>query len=136
MYTLLSQSSLSAHTNDENNLERRQAPSDLLSLLKDDMTNNNISMPDRTCPGITTSAHSIGNTQDGCAKLATGTKEILTTLTQKITITKRTLQLPTNISTLVHGTYVVRTLRRTGKRHELTRELDRYRWEIIGLAET
>ena len=39
-------------------------------------------MPDQTCTGITTSAHSIGNTQDGCAKLATGTKEILTTLSQ------------------------------------------------------
>ena len=84
MYTILSQSSLSApratpgnhfskwaKTNDEKSLERRQAPSDSLSLLKEDMTNNNISMPDRTCPGITTSAHSIDNIQDGCSKLAT-----------------------------------------------------------------
>ena len=55
MYTLLSQSSLSAprdtpgnhfskwaKSNDEKSLERRQTPSDSLSLLKDDMTNNNI----------------------------------------------------------------------------------------------
>ena len=32
--------------------------------------------------------------------------------------------------------YVVRTLRGAGKIHELTRELDRYRWDIIGLSET
>ena len=87
MYTLLSQSSLSAprdtpgnhfskwaKSNDEKSLERRQTPSDSLSLLKDDMTTIILQMPDRTCPGITTSAHSIGNTQDGCANLATGTK--------------------------------------------------------------
>ena len=65
-------------------------------------------MPDRTCPVITTSAHSIGNTQDGCAKVATGTKEILSTHSQKITITKRTLKLPTNITTI--GTWNVRTM--------------------------
>ena len=104
MYTLLSQSSLLApratpcnhfskwaKTNDEKSLERRQATPDSLSLLKYDTTKNNISMPDRTCHGITTSAHSIGNSQDGCAKLATGTKEILSTHSQKIMITKRTL---------------------------------------------
>ena len=108
-----------AKTNDEKSLERRQAPSYSLSLLKDDMTNNNISMPDRTCPGIITSAQSIGNTQDGCTKLATGTKEILTTHSQKITITKRTLKLPTNITTI--GTWNVRTLRGAGKINELTR---------------
>ena len=130
MYTLLSQSSLLApranpgnhfskwaKTNDEKSLGRRQAPSDSLSLLKDDMTNNNILMPDRTCPGITTSAHSIGNTQDGYAKIATGTKEILTTNIQKIMITKRTLKLPTNITTI--GTWNVRTLREAGKIREL-----------------
>ena len=97
-------------------------------------------MPDRTCPGITTSAHSIGNTQDGCAKLATGTKEILITHSQKITITKRTLKLPTNITTIdtrnVRRTFHVRTLRGACKLHELIRELDRYRWDIIGLSET
>ena len=98
------------------------------------MTNNNITIPDRTCSGITTSAYSIGYSQDGCAKLDIGTKEILTTHTQKITITRRTLKSPTIITTI--GTWNVRTLRGAGKIHELTRELDRYRWDIIGLAET
>ena len=128
---LLSQSSFSAprappdkyyskwdKTNDVNSLERRQAPSYSLSLLKDDMINNNMSMPDRTYPEITTSAHSNGNSHDGSAKLATGTKEILTH-TQIITITKRNLKLTTNITTI--GIWNVLKLRGAGKILELTR---------------
>ena len=49
-------------------------------------------------------------------------------------ITKRTFKLPTNITTI--GILNVQTLIGAGKIHELTRELDRYRWDIIGLAET
>ena len=33
-------------------------------------------------------------------------------------------------------THIVRTLRRCGKIHELTNELDRYQWDIVGLSET
>ena len=76
-------------------------------------------MPDPACPGISMSAHSNGNTHDGCAKLATGTTEILTTNTQIIAITKRNLKLTTNITTIGRGT--LRTLRGAGKIHELTR---------------
>ena len=96
-------------------------------------------MPDRPSPGITTPAHPIGKSQDGCDKSTTGLNNILTTqhkTTQRTTktINKRRIQLATNITTI--GTWNVRTLNGVGKIQELTRELDRYRWDIIGLAET
>ena len=42
--------------------------------------------------------------------------------------------LESNITTI--GTWNVRTLCRCGKLEELSKELDRYKWDIIGLAET
>ena len=43
------------------------------------------------------------------------------------------VKLATSITTI--GTWNVRTLSRCGKLEELSRELDRYRWDVIGLAE-
>ena len=83
-------------------------------------------MPVWSNPGITTPAHSIGNFQDGCDKLATGLKNnILTThiTTQRTTMTiiKRRIKLPTNITTI--GTWNVHTLNRVKQMHELMVEL-------------
>ena len=81
-------------------------------------------MPDRPSPGITTPAHPIGKSQDGCDKSTTGLNNILTTqhkTTQRTTktINKRRIQLATNITTI--GTWNVRTLNGVGKIQELTR---------------
>ena len=48
-----------------------------------------------------------------------------------MTINERRIKLPTNITTI--GTWNVRTLNGVGKIHELTRALDRYRWDVIEL---
>jgi exonuclease III len=75
--------------------------------------------PDRSGPGTTTTAHSTASFQGGCDKWATGAKT--------------SIKLPTEGTTI--GTWNVRTLHACGKIHELTHELKRYRWDIIGLAE-
>ena len=76
-------------------------------------------MPDRSRPGSTTTARSIDSLQDGRDKCATGATNTIKLPTQGITI----------------GTWNVRTLYAPGKMLELTRELDRYQWDIIGLCE-
>lgn len=76
-------------------------------------------MPDRSGPGSPTTAHPIGGLQGGGDKCATGTKP--------------TIKLPTHGITI--GTWNVRTLHQCGKVKELTHELKRYRWDIVGLAE-
>ena len=81
-------------------------------------SNNNNTMPDRPRPGFTTTALSIDNIQDGNDKSTTG----------------YSIRLPKKITSI--GTWNVRTLNRTGKIEELTNELSRYKWDIVGLSET
>ena len=76
-------------------------------------TNIKYSMPDRPSPGTTMPAHPIGKIKEGCYKSTTGLNNILTQ--QK------------NNSAKDKG---------VGKIQELTSVLYRYRWDIIGLAET
>ena len=85
--------------------------------MKATKTANNI--PDRSRPGIKTTALSIEEHQDGSAKSATGAKT--------------SLKLPSEQATF--GTWNVRTLYQCGKVKELEHELSHYRWDIIGLAE-
>ena len=80
--------------------------------------NNNTIMPDRPRPGLTTTALSIDNIQDGNDKSTTG----------------YSIRLPKTITSI--GTWNVRTLNITGKIEELTNELSRYKWDIVGFAET
>ena len=75
-------------------------------------------MPDRPRPRLTTTALSINNIQDGNDKSTTG----------------YSIKLPKNITSI--GTWNVRTLNITGKIEELTNELSRYKWDIVGLSET
>ena len=42
--------------------------------------------------------------------------------------------MPKTVTTI--GTWNIRTNRRIGKMEELIRELNRYKWDIIGLTET
>ena len=86
-------------------------------------------MPDRTRPGLTTPALTIGNLQDGSGKLATGKTNFEKT-TKKQQKTIKTLDRITTV-----GTWNVRTLQPCGKVEELEHELKRYRWNVIGLAE-
>ena len=85
--------------------------------MKATKTANNI--PDRSRPGIKTTALSIEEHQDGSAKSATGAKT--------------SLKLPSEQATF--GTWNVRTLYQCGKVKELEHELSHYRWDIVGLAE-
>lgn len=80
-------------------------------------------MPDRSRPGSPTTAHPSGGLQGGGDKCDTGTKST----------PKSTIKLPTQGTTI--GTWNVRTLFQCGKVKELTHELQRYRWDIVGLAE-
>ncbi|XP_052224222.1 craniofacial development protein 2-like [Dreissena polymorpha] len=76
--------------------------------------------PDRSGPGDkTTTAHSTASLHSGCDKFATEANPSIKLATKGTTI----------------GTWDVRTLNTCGKVHELTRELRRYRWDILGLAE-
>lgn len=76
-------------------------------------------IPDRSRPGSTTTALSIDKPQDGSDKLATGVRNRVKLPTQGVTV----------------GTWNVRTLYAAGKTTELTHELNRYRWDVIGLSE-
>jgi len=78
---------------------------------------NQFSIPDRSRPGSTTTAPTVGH-QDGGDKYATGASEKIRGR-NNITI----------------GTWNVRTLNADGKLEELTHEMSRYRWHIIGLSE-
>ena len=87
--------------------------------------NNKSNMTDRLCPGLTTTVLSIVLSQVGSGKIATGD------LTNKPKTND--IQLASSITTI--GTWNVRTLSRCGKLEELSRELDSYRWDVIGLSE-
>ena len=88
-------------------------------------------MPDRSRPGTTTIALPIGTNQDVSDKLATGIQQ---QQQHNINNLNKTMKMPKTITTI--GTWNVRTLRRIGKMEELMKELSRYKWDIIGLAET
>ena len=87
------------------------------SLIVIAMTPSNHTIPDRSPPGSTRTAPSAGH-QDGGVKCATGASSKIRGR-DNITI----------------GTWNTRTLRAAGKLQELTHEMDRYRWNILGLCE-
>ena len=75
-------------------------------------------IPDRSRPGLPTTARPVGAIQDGRDKYATGAN---------------TIKLPSQATTI--GTWNVRTLYACGRLQELIHELKRYQWDIIGLSE-
>ena len=79
------------------------------------MTTHNHTIPDRSPPGSTRTAPSAAH-QDGGVKCATGASSKIRGR-DDITI----------------GTWNIRTLKPAGKLQELTHEMDRYRWNILGL---
>ena len=81
------------------------------------MTTHNHTIPDQSPPRSTRTAPSAGH-QDGGVKCATGASSKIRGR-DNITI----------------GTWNTRTLRAAGKLQELTHEMDRYRWNILGLCE-
>ena len=81
---------------------------------------NKANMIDRTWPGITTSALSFYNIQDGNDKTATEIKQY------------NKLRTINNITRI--GTWNVGNLQPCGQIEELERELDTYRWHVLGLA--
>ena len=82
------------------------------------MITNSQHIPDRSSPGLTRTALSIAH-QGGGDKYATGAPSNKIRARNNITI----------------GTWNVRTLRPTGKLEELTHEMNRYHWNILGLCE-
>ena len=77
-------------------------------------------MPDRSWPGLTTTALSTEEPQGGCSdKSATGANQGFKLASKKTII----------------GTWNVRTLHACGKVEELEHEPQRYHWDIIGLSE-
>ena len=86
-----------------------------------DMSNatNDSTIPDRSRPGLPTTALSIENPQDGSAKCATRGKP--------------TIRLPAK--TITVGTWNVRTLHACGKVRELEHAMSNYNWDILGLCE-
>ena len=81
------------------------------------MTTHNHTVPDRSPPGSTRTAPSAVH-QDGGVKYATGTSSKIC-----------------GRDNITLGTWNTRTLRATGKLQELTHEMDRNRWNILGLRE-
>ena len=79
--------------------------------------NSNHTIPDRSPPGSTRTAPSAVH-QDGGVKYATGTSSKIC-----------------GRDNITLGTWNTKTLRATGKLQELTHEMDRYRWNILGLCE-
>ena len=75
-------------------------------------------IPDRSQPGLTMTAPAAGH-QDGGDKYVTGETKPKLRGRQNITI----------------GTWNVRTLRPDGKLEELTHEMARYTWHVLGLSE-
>lgn len=57
--------------------------------------------------------------QDGVEKLATGETNVVRLAKEEFTV----------------GTWNVRTLHQEGKVNQLTYELDRYQWHVLGIAE-
>ena len=82
------------------------------------MTTTTQPTPDRPSPGLQRAAPSAGY-QGGGEKCATDIPE------NKISAR----------SNIITGTWNVRTLREAGKLEELTHEMTRYRWNILGLCE-
>ena len=80
-------------------------------------TKSNHTIPDRLPPGSTRTAPSAVH-QDGGVKYATG---------ESSKIPGRDI--------IIIGTWNTRTLRAAGKLQEPTHEMDRYRWNILGLCE-
>ena len=80
------------------------------------MTTNKQIIPDRSPPGSIRTGPSVLH-QDGGVRYATG--------------------VPFKIRgiDIIIGTWNTRTLRAAGKLQELTHELDRYRWNILGVCE-
>ena len=78
---------------------------------------SNLAIPDRSSPGLITTASSAAHQDEG-ARYATGTSSKIRGR-DNITV----------------GTWNTRTLRAARKLQELTQEMDRYRWNIIGLCE-
>ena len=76
-------------------------------------------MPDRSRPGATTTALPAAVSQGRSEKYATETHQII--------------KLPNNNTVI--GTWNVRTLYACGKVKELTHELSKYQWDILGLSE-
>ena len=80
------------------------------------MTTHNHTIPDRSLPGSTRTSPSAVH-QDGGVKYATSASSMIRGR-DNITI----------------GTWNTRTLRAAGKLQELTHEIDRYRWNILGVG--
>ena len=74
--------------------------------------------PDRSRPGLSTAAPPTAAFQGGGDKSATGSRPEIRMQSEETTI----------------GTWNIRTLN-SGRIHELTHELERYKWDIIGLCE-
>ena len=81
------------------------------------MTRSNRAVPDRSPPGSTRTAPSAVH-QDGGVKYATGASSKIR-----------------GRDNIIFGTLNTRTLKAAGKLQELTHEMDRYRWNILGLCE-
>ena len=81
------------------------------------MTTHNDTIPDRSPPGSTRTTPFAAH-RDGGVKYATGASSKIRGR-DNITI----------------GTWNTRTLRAAGKLQELTHEMDRYGWNILGLCE-
>jgi exonuclease III len=79
-------------------------------------------IPDRSRPGLTTTAPLTDVNQGGSDKSATGD-----------TTKPKELKLPTEGITV--GTWNVRTLYATGKMEELCHEMIRYKWNVLGISE-
>ena len=77
---------------------------------------SNLAIPDRSSPGLITTASSAAHQDEG-ARYATGTSS--------------KIRGRDNITT---GTGNTGTLRAASKLQELTLEMDRYRWNILGLC--
>ena len=102
----------------KNDAEEGWAPSGCtLSKTHHEMSTHNHTIPGRSPPGSTRTAPSAVH-QDGGVKYATGASSKIR-VRDNITI----------------GTWNTRTLKAAGKLQELTHEMDRYRWNLLGLCE-
>ena len=80
------------------------------------MKTSNLTIPDQSLPGSTRIVPSTVH-QDGGVKHAAGVSSKICEIDN------------------IMGTWNTRTLRASGKPQELTHEMDRYRWNILGLCE-
>ena len=95
---------------------------------RDEMTKDKQRIPDRSWPGSTMTALSIEGHQGGSDKLATRASE-----EEKPTSRSNKIKLAKNAITV--ETWNVRRQYSTGKLHELCHEMERYKWNVLGLAE-